>query len=230
MGQLLLVRHGQASFGADDYDQLSDLGQKQSIRLGEYWQQMAAEQAGSEALKFEAVFMGSLKRHRQTWEGIAQGAQLHNVPEVWPELNEYDSHALIETVHPEPLAKPDTPEMYKHHFRLLRTALQKWMAGETQPRGMTSYAQFAAGIQAVLKHVRENHQGRVLIVSSGGPISTAVGQVLQAPAETSIELNLRIRNTALTEFVFSPSRHMLLSYNNLPHLDHAAHRSWITFA
>jgi broad specificity phosphatase PhoE len=60
MGQLLLVRHGQASFGADDYDQLSDLGQKQSIRLGEYWQQMTAEQAGSEALKFEAVFMGSL--------------------------------------------------------------------------------------------------------------------------------------------------------------------------
>ena len=174
--------------------------------------------------------MGSLKRHRQTWEGIAQGAQLHNVPEVWPELNEYDSHALIETIHPEPLAKPDTPEMYKHHFRLLRTALQKWMAGETQPKGMTSYAEFAAGIQAVLKHVRENHQGRVLIVSSGGPISTAVGQVLQAPAETSIELNLRIRNTALTEFVFSPSRHMLLSYNNLPHLDHAAHLSWITFA
>jgi broad specificity phosphatase PhoE len=174
--------------------------------------------------------MGSLKRHRQTWEGIAEGAQLTNAPEVWPELNEYDSHALIETIHPEPLAKPDTPEMYKHHFRLLRTALQKWMAGETQPKGMTSYAEFAAGIQSVLKHVRENHQGRVLIVSSGGPISTAVGQVLQAPAETSIELNLRIRNTALTEFVFSPSRHMLLSYNNLPHLDHAAYRNWVTFA
>lgn len=230
MGQLLLVRHGQASFGADDYDQLSDLGKKQSIRLGEYWRQTAVEQTSLELLKFDAVLMGSLKRHRQTWEGIALGAQLQNTPEVWPELNEYDSHALIETVHPEPLAKPDTPEMYKHHFRLLRTALQKWMAGETQPRGMTSYAEFAASIQAVLKHVRENHQGRVLIVSSGGPISTAVGQVLQAPAETSIELNLRIRNTALTELVFTASRHMLLTYNNLPHLDTAAHRSWITFA
>ena len=230
MGQLLLVRHGQASFGADDYDQLSDLGKRQSIRLGAYWQQMAAEQSGAEALRFEAVLMGSLKRHRQTWEGIAQGAQLQMKPEVWPELNEYDSHALIETIHPEPLAKPDTPEMYKHHFRLLRTALQQWMAGATQPRGMPSYAEFAAGIQAVLKHVRENHQGRVLIVSSGGPISTAVAQILKAPAETSIELNLRIRNTALTEFVFTPSRHMLLSYNNLPHLDHADHRSWITFA
>ena len=229
MGQLYLVRHGQASFGADDYDQLSDLGQRQSNRLGQYLRQTATEQFGAE-LKFEAVFMGSLKRHRQTWEGIAQGAQLQNAPEVWPELNEYDSHALIETIHPVPLAKPDTPEMYKHHFRLLRTALQKWMAGETQPKGMSPYAEFAAGIQAVLKHIRENHQGRVLVVSSGGPISTAVGQVLQAPAETSIELNLRIRNTALTEFVFTPSRHMLLSYNNLPHLDHPDHRDWVTFA
>ena len=229
MGQLYLVRHGQASFGADDYDQLSDLGQRQSIRLGQYLRQTATEQFGAE-LKFEAVFMGSLKRHRQTWEGIAQGSQLQNAPEVWPELNEYDSHALIETIHPESLAKPDSPEMYKHHFRLLRTALQKWMAGETQPKGMSPYAEFAAGIQAVLKHIRENHQGRVLVVSSGGPISTAVGQVLQAPAETSIELNLRIRNTALTEFVFTPSRHMLLSYNNLPHLDHPDHRDWVTFA
>ena len=230
MGQLLLVRHGQASFGADDYDQLSNLGQQQSIRLGQYWLQAASEHEGAEALKFEAVYMGSLKRHRQTWEGIAQGAQLQIEAEVWPELNEYDSHALIETIHPAPLAKPDTPEMYKHHFRLLRTALQKWMAGETQPKGMASYAEFAAGIQSVLTHIREKHQGRVLVVSSGGPISTAVGQVLQAPAETSIELNLRIRNTALTEFVFSPSRHMLLSYNNLTHLDHTDHRSWVTFA
>lgn len=61
MGQLLLVRHGQASFGADDYDQLSDLGKRQSIRLGEYWRQAAADEVGAEALQFEAVLMGSLK-------------------------------------------------------------------------------------------------------------------------------------------------------------------------
>ncbi len=230
MGQLLLVRHGQASFGADDYDQLSELGQRQSIRLGQYLQQTAVHQSPAKSLAFDAVYMGSLKRHRQTWEGIAQGAKLHMTPQVWPELNEYDSHALIETVHPEPLAKPDSPEMYKHHFRLLRTALQKWMAGETQPKGMPLYADFVAGIQAVLQHVKEHHKGQVLIVSSGGPISTAVGQVLGAPADTTIELNLRIRNTALTEFVFTPKRHMLLSYNNLPHLDSAEHHSWITYA
>ena len=228
MGQLTLVRHGQASFGADDYDQLSELGQRQSIRLGAYWKQTSEHTP--DTLSFDAVLIGSLKRHRQTWEGIAQGASLQMTPEVWPELNEYDSHALIATVHPEPLAKPDTPEMYKHHFRLLRTALQKWMAGETQPKGMPSYDVFVQGIQAVLTHVRSNYKGRVLLVSSGGPISTAVGQVLGAPADTTIELNLRIRNTALTEFIYTPSRHMLLSYNNLPHLDDSAHHKWVTFA
>lgn len=228
MGQLILVRHGQASFGADDYDQLSDLGKRQSLRLGEYWKQATAH--APDALAFDAVLMGSLKRHKQTWEGIAEGAGLQLTPEVWPGLNEYDSHALIETVHPLPLAKPDSPEMYKHHFRLLRTALQKWMAGETQPKGMPTYVEFVQGIEDVLQHVRTSYQGRVLLVSSGGPISTAVGQVLGAPANTTIELNLRIRNTALTEFIYTPSRHMLLSYNNLPHLDDSDHGKWVTFA
>ena len=230
MGQLILVRHGQASFGAEDYDQLSDLGKRQGQRLGEYWREASQAPARSDELQFDAVLMGSLKRHRQTWEAIAEGAKLQMNPEIWPGLNEYDSHALIETVHPEPLPKPDSPEMYKHHFRLLRSALQQWTAGESKPKGMPSFAEFSSGIQEVLQYVRENYQGRVLVVSSGGPISTAVGWVLGAPADTAIELNLRIRNTAIAEFVFTAKRHMLLSYNNLPHLDSEEHQAWITYA
>ncbi|MGH9676067.1 MAG: phosphoglycerate mutase family protein, partial [Candidatus Acidiferrum sp.] len=37
MGRLVLVRHGQASFLQQDYDKLSELGEKQSRLLGEYW-------------------------------------------------------------------------------------------------------------------------------------------------------------------------------------------------
>jgi broad specificity phosphatase PhoE len=224
MGTLYLVRHGQASFGADDYDQLSPLGRQQAVRLGEYWRPRLQD------TPIDAVLMGSLKRHRQTWEGIAEGAGLTHTPEVWPELNEYDSEALIAAIHPEPLSKPDTPELYRHHFRLLRDALKAWMNGTTQPRGMPSYADFVGGIEAALNHVRQQHSGHVLIVSSGGPISTAVGRVLGAPPETTIELNLRIRNTALTEFAFTPKRHMLVTYNTLPHLDNPEHQSWVTFA
>jgi broad specificity phosphatase PhoE len=85
---------------------------------------------------------------------------------------------------------------------------------------MKSPAEFRAGVAAALQQVREQHaDARVLIVSSGGPIATAVAQVLAAPAETLVEMNLRIRNSALTEFIVSPSRHALLSFNHLPHLD-----------
>ena len=224
MGTLYLVRHGQASFGADDYDQLSPLGYQQALRLGHYLRDKL------QSKPIEAVLMGSLKRHRQTWEGIAEGAGLTHTPTVWPGLNEYDSHALIEAIHPEPLAKPDTPELYRHHFRLLRQALQAWMAGRIQPRGMPSYPSFVGGIEAALDHVRASHTGDVMMVSSGGPIATAVSRVLGAPPESSIELNLRIRNTALTEFAFNAKRHLLMTFNTLPHLDTEAHSSWITFA
>ncbi len=104
MGTLYLVRHGQASFGADDYDQLSPLGRRQSVRLGEYWRERG--------MTFDAVITGTLKRHRQTWEGIAEGLGLSRDDVLpWPGLNEYDSEALIGAIHPEKLAKPDTPEI-----------------------------------------------------------------------------------------------------------------------
>ena len=223
MGQLYLVRHGQASFGADDYDQLSELGQRQSRRLGEYFR--------AKGLVFDAVLMGSLKRHAQTWQGISDGLGGTPTPLVWPGLNEYDSEAVIHTVHPTPLAKPDTPEKYRQHFRLLRDGLTQWMAGTVTPRGMPSYVDFVAGITSALDHVKREHVGhKVLLVSSGGPISTAVGHILGTPAETTIELNMRIRNSAVTEFAFNPKRHTLLTYNTLPHLDSSEHASWVTYA
>jgi broad specificity phosphatase PhoE len=70
----------------------------------------------------------------------------------------------------------------------------------------------------------------VLIVSSGGPITTAVGQVLGTSSETIIELNLRIRNTSVTEFAFNPKRHMLVSYNAIPHLENPEYAGWVTYS
>ena len=224
MGHLYLVRHGQASFGADDYDQLSALGRRQAVRLGHYWR--------VRGMHFDAVITGTLKRHRQTWEGIAEGLGLdtHDVL-PWPGLNEYDSEAVIATIHPEKLQKPDTPELYRHHFRLLRDGLGAWMQGRTAPAGMPSYVDFLAGVTTALDHVRAEHHGaKVLVVSSGGPISTAVGHVLGTRPETTIELNMRIRNTAVTEFVFTPKRHMLLTFNTLPHLDGPDHEEMVSYA
>lgn len=222
MGNLYLVRHGQASFGADDYDQLSDLGTRQCQRLGEYF--------ARKGLQFDAVLTGTLKRHAQSWQALAQGANLQLQPLLWEGLNEYDSEALITAIQTQPLARPDSPEGYKQHFRLLRDALTQWMNGVVSPRGMPSYNAFVHGVSSALEHVRKQHSGNVLLVSSGGPIATAVGHVLGLAPETTIALNMRIRNSAVTEFVFTPKRHMLLTYNTLPHLDDAEYASWITYA
>ena len=251
MGKLYLVRHGQASFGADDYDVLSALGHRQSVRLGEYFK--------SKGVTFDAALAGTMNRHIQTFAGICEGmgaafesgrsagpaqarpappgggSALHEVKSVgaqlcWPGLNEYDSAAVIGAIHPYPLEKADTPELYKHYFRLLKDGLAQWMAGVVSPQGMPSYDDFVAGVTTALDHVRGHYEGNVLLVSSGGPIATAVGRVLGVSAETTIELNMGIRNTAVTEFAFSPKRHRLLTYNTLPHLDAPEHASWITYA
>ncbi|MBK8073037.1 MAG: histidine phosphatase family protein [Ramlibacter sp.] len=223
MGTLYLVRHGQASFGEADYDRLSELGHKQSRRLGEYF--------AAKGITFDAVVTGTLRRHAETFNGIAQGMDLKAEALAWPGLNEYDSEAVIGAIHPHKLEKPTSPEMYRHHFRLLRDGLSQWMAGVVSPRGMPSYREFVHGVTSALDHVRAQHHGKnVLVVSSGGPISTAVGQVLGTSPETTIELNLRIRNSSVTEFAFTPKRHMLVTYNTLPHLDDASYKDWVTYS
>ena len=221
MGTLYLVRHGQASFGADDYDVLSAMGHQQSARLGEYFK--------FKGIAFDAALTGTLKRQIQTYSGICQGMGCEPVATQWPGLNEYDSHAVIATIHPHKLEKPTSPEMYRNHFRLLKDGLAQWMAGVVSPKGMPSYIDFALGVTSALDHVRKNCDGNVLLVSSGGPIATAVGHVLCTSPETTIELNLRIRNCSVTELAFTPKRHMLVTYNTLPHLDAPEHASWITY-
>ena len=231
MGTLYLVRHGQASFGAADYDQLSPLGRQQAVRLGQYWR--------DKGLRFDAVLTGTLRRHAQTYEGIAEGLQQgDDAPQTWPllelpGLNEYDSLALIRAIHSERLPRPDTPERYRQHFRLLCDALAQWMAGVISPQGMPSWQEFSDGVHGALERVRREHAGpeqNVLLVSSGGPIAAVVGQVLGTSPEVAIALNMRIRNSAVTEFSISPKRLMLQTFNGLAHLDGPECAGWVTHA
>ena len=231
MGTLYLVRHGQASLGAADYDQLSALGHQQAVRLGEYWRERG--------LQFDTVLTGTLRRHTQTFHGIAEGLQgsaiagtLHE-PLQLPGLNEYDSHALMRALHAGPLPRPDTPERFRQYFRLLCDALAQWMGGVISPENMPSWDEFSNGVHAALEQVRRDHAGKgqnVLLVSSGGPIAAAVGQVLGTAPEVTIALNMRIRNSAVTEFSVSPRRLMLQTFNSLAHLDAPEFAGWVTHA
>lgn len=222
MGILYLVRHGQASFGADDYDQLSDLGKRQSVQLGRYF--------ASKGMTFDAVLSGTLRRHSQTLNGISEGLGLPLRAMHWPNLNEYDSEAVIAAIHPETWDRSPTPDNFRHHFRLLRSGLLQWMLGNTHPQDMPNWETFGQQVVTVLDHVRQSQAARVLLVSSGGPIASAIGHVLGTPPEATVELNMRLRNTAVTEFSFGPKRHVLLTYNTLPHLEHLDVASWVSHA
>lgn len=99
MGTIYLVRHGQASFGAEAYDRLGALAQQQSMRLGEYFQQ--------QEWTFDTVL--TLRRHQKIYIGIREGmdasftAGLHQgmgAPLLWPGLNKYDSEPVIDAIHP----------------------------------------------------------------------------------------------------------------------------------
>lgn len=221
MGTLHLVRHGQASFGSHDYDRLSELGARQCEALGAWLHERDR--------RFEGVIRGTLRRHEQSLDAIAR--TLPGLPPAieWPGLNEYDSEAVVRAVFQGELPPATSAEGYRQHFRVLREGLLAWMEGRAQPAGMPSWREWLDGIEGALTLVRERFGGDVLLMSSGGPIATAVAQVLQAPPASVIELNLRIRNSALTEFAFTPKRHALATFNTVPHLDHPERADWVTF-
>ena len=222
MGTLFLVRHGQASFGTHDYDRLSELGARQCRALGAYLRRRGVE--------FEAVLVGTLNRHVQSLAAIAEGYGELPAPLSRAGLDEYDGEAIVRAHRPEGLPAVGTPEGYRAHFRALREGLVRWAAGELAPPGMPTHVEWLQGITDALDHVRSGYRDDVLLVSSGGPIAHAVAHVLAAGPQAAIELNMRIRNSALTEFVYTPDRHRLLSFNHVAHLDDPERAAWITFA
>jgi broad specificity phosphatase PhoE len=220
MAELVLVRHGQASFGADDYDKLSELGWRQSRWLGEHF-------AGRGAA-FDRVIRGSLRRHAETLTGIAEGMgrPLQGVED--PRLNEYDSHALLSAhLKGKPLPQGDDR---REHFRILREAMYAWTDGTLAGSPHEPFAEFRGRVLAALGELRSGRAERVLVVSSGGPISTILAEVLGMPRRGVVDLNLQTRNTGITELQAGASRIHCVSFNNVPHLDRPDRAGALTYS
>ncbi len=231
MGAIYLVRHGQASFGTENYDRLSETGFAQARLLGAYF--------SLREIRFDALYTGTLRRHAETAQGILDGGSANGdglVVKRFPGLDEYDSQALIvalKGVLPEPVAAASHRDAaaVREHFRVLREALLAWAEDRIQPSGMQTFAAFQAGAVAAIDETRRLFaDGNVLMVSSGGPIAAIVADVLLAPPKTAVELNLRIRNSSLSEFALSAKRHQLVSFNAIPHLDTQPNPALITYA
>jgi broad specificity phosphatase PhoE len=231
VGVIYVVRHGQAAFGTEQYDRLTEIGFAQARLLGSYF--------GVRKIRFDAVFTGTLRRQTETAQGIFEGHSAHASGahrEVFAALDEYNPEAVMMAFTgsfppPAPAAEKRDPIVMREHFRILREALLAWAEDRTAPAGMPAFKGFQEGAVAALIEARQRYpDGNVLIVSSGGPIGAIVSAALNAPPATAVELNLRIRNSSLSEFASTPRRHHLVSFNGLPHLDTNSDSKLTTYA
>ncbi|RKF35862.1 histidine phosphatase family protein [Paraburkholderia fungorum] len=227
MAELYLVRHGQASFGAENYDELSPCGRTQSLWLGEYFAQAN--------LRFDRIVMGTMQRHRQTADGIlaALGDPQVEIAQN-AGLNEYDFQALFAALGYERLPAGLSADMSatsskKDFYKGLRHVLQLWADDRLPGRVPETWRQFQERVQRARTDIQRAGGGRVLVVSSGGPIAVIAQQVLQAPAATAIALNLQIRNSSVCQYVFNHDAMSLVSFNSVPHLEHAGRREFVTY-
>ncbi|MEZ6033443.1 MAG: histidine phosphatase family protein [Planctomycetaceae bacterium] len=229
MSMLTVVRHGQASFDTEDYDQLSDLGRQQSRRLGKFW----AEQG----LRIDSIYTGPRVRQQQTAElaGIEyqQSAGDWPDPVMLPELDEYDLHGLFNCFAPRlatlnqdfkermetyrsSVGRENRLRDFQHMFELL---LHEWQRAEPTD-DLESWSAFRGRVARVVHRIQnEAHSGsRVVLFSSGGFIGGIVQHGLNVANQTALELNWRIRNCSITEFLFTRDRFTLDNFNMVPHL------------
>ncbi len=231
MGSIYVVRHGQAAFGTDDYDRLTEVGFTQARLLGQY--------LGARRIRIDAIFTGTLRRQIETARGILEGHPDFGMDlpqERFAGLDEYLSDAIM-TAHfgKAPVwgagAETRDPSLVRDHFRQLREALLAWADARIEPPGMMAFSRFQEQAVAALIEARTRFpEGGVLIVSSGGPIAAMVAHALQAPAASAVEMNLRIRNSSLSEFSSTARRHHLVSFNAVPHLDTHPNTALTTYA
>lgn len=224
MGSIYLIRHGQASFGADDYDVLSPVGIRQSEALGEHLAQLG--------LRLDRCLAGDLRRQQDTAR-LALAA-MHNagcdVPllETDNAFNEFDADAVIRALLPGLL--PQEPEaahilrngtQNRSEFqRLFALLVQRWHGGEHPCEGAESWQAFVqrvdGGLQRVLQQAGSGDN--IAIFTSGGTIAALLHLVTRITAGQAFELNWQIINTSLSHLKFRGREVALASFNSQAHV------------
>lgn len=202
MGEIVLVRHGQANSHAttdEDYDRLSPLGHDQARWVGDWITRFEAP--------FDTILCGTLTRHVETAEGMGV------TPDCDARLNEMDYFnlgAALEAAHGVPM--PSSDGFPEHAPKVMRA----WHAAEIQ--GDESFAAFEARITGILEEAAEPGR-RVLCVTSGGVIGMALRHVLGLDTERLAQVLVPILNTSIHRFHIRPQGMLLTQYNAVPHLD-----------
>jgi len=231
MSVIYLIRHGQASFGTDNYDQLSALGREQSSILGRYFAGLGEP--------IDRIYTGSLARQRATAQLIADALAPQAPPlTIEPAFDEYHSEAILSafasSLTPAQLAEAGWPGLQTDRRRFqffLERAARAWVEAQIEAAGMVPWRSFHGRIIAALENImRTEGRAKTLLVStSGGVIGTIVAHVLGLANHIGIELNWAVHNASITRLIYSADKVSLSMFNGLPHLDQDGRRQLITY-
>lgn len=235
MSVVLLVRHGQASFGKRDYDALSDRGHEQARVLG----RSLAGRGVVPAL----VVRGELRRHRETAEGVLEGLASAAPGAEVPVLvdagwDEFDFEHVVTAMKPlyrsRLLMKADLAMRggAEEFQKVFEAATDRWLAGDNDEDYHEPFSMFAERVGQALRRAVEHtddpgREGPVLVVSSGGPIAVAASELLVGDTSLWGPLTKVAVNTGVTKIVSGRRGVTLTTYNEHAHLEHD--RSLLTY-
>lgn len=232
VSEIWLLRHGQASFGADDYDRLSETGQVQARLLGEHLAALG--------LRFDAVYGGGMRRQRETAR-LMMEAMGHPQPDSYTlmeHFNEFD-HLPVLREHLQAVVKrgeacPDIPRMRvdRTYFQsIFSEATRAWVAGEPEAPDLESWVDFCQRVESGMDQLLQvvNSGQRVLVSTSAGTISVALRYVLGTARENALDLAWVIRNSSLTRLLCNGRRITLEAFNSVAHLEREDRLPLITY-
>ena len=230
MSKIYLIRHGQASFLSDDYDNLSKKGMVQSEALGDYFL--------NNQIHFDKIYIGNLKRHQQTFEGfskpfVAKGHAFTN-PLYLKELNEHQALEAFSSAYEDFISKNESaqnlfhsidkdPNLKKRNLTLIFGLFFKEFVSGIYPKNGSSIQpwsefreQTKKGISTILNNTNKGET--IGVFTSGGTKSSIIGDCLGLEEEKISELNLAIRNTSFSQLHFSKNQLKTFSINEISHL------------
>jgi len=219
MGLILLVRHGQASWGAADYDQLSRLGKQQSETLGEWLGQGVGQGLGDAGVRPSRVVGGSLRRHRQSAEACAAAAGWEldlAVDEGWDEFD----HAQLLDVYGVANGVPEASTGRAQLDAWFDAAVERWVAGAHDGEYPLSFPAFTDRVDGALRRTAAivGSGETVVVFTSGGPISWAVASLVAGGTATWQRLNPVLTNASISKLTVGSRGTTAVSFNEHGHL------------
>ncbi|MFG1992231.1 histidine phosphatase family protein [Actinoplanes sp. NPDC048988] len=213
MARLLLVRHGQASFGADDYDALSELGGEQARVLG--------KNLADRGIRPSLVLRGSLRRHEQTVAGLLEGLGDDVPVRVDDGWDEFDFQRVVELHEPDYRARAGSARAFQELFE---AATGRWCSGKYDGEYAESFTAFRERVGGALERAARllGEHREVVAVSSGGPIALTATRLVAGPHADAVmwtALNRVVVNTGVTKLISGRSGLWMSTYNEHTHLE-----------